>query len=124
MMLKPFRLTGIGGPVGSGRQWVSWIHHADLVGILLLALDRQEATAALNGTAPNPVTNKDLTRAIGRQLHRPSFLPAPAFALHLMLGGVAELVTAGQRVLPARPLALGYPFQFPTIAAALADLLT
>jgi uncharacterized protein len=122
-MLKPFKMTGIGGPVGSGKQWVSWIHQTDMVGILLLALDQAQATGLLNGTAPNPVTNKELARAIGRVLHRPSFLPAPAFMLRLALGEVAEVVTTGQRVLPKRALALGYTFRFPTIDAALADIL-
>jgi uncharacterized protein (TIGR01777 family) len=122
-MLRPFKLTGIGGPVGSGRQYVSWIHHADVVGLLLLALDRADARGPINGTAPNPVTSWDMARAIGRVLHRPSFLPAPAFALRLALGEVADLVTTGQRVLPPRAQALGYAFRFPTVETALADLL-
>ena len=123
-MLKPFRMVGIGGPVGSGRQWVSWIHHADLVGILLLALDQGEARGPINGTAPNPVRNRELTKAIGRVLHRPSFLPAPAFALRLALGEVAQVVTTGQRVLPRRAEALGYAYRFADVVAALTDVLT
>ena len=123
LMLKPFR-TMVGGPVGSGKQWVSWIHHADIVGIFLLALDRPEATGPLNGTAPNPVTNKDLAKAMGRTLHRPAFLPTPKLALRLALGQVAEVITTGQRVVPRRPLALGYRFRFPEIDSALADVLS
>jgi hypothetical protein len=117
-MLTPFKL-GLGGPVGSGKQWFSWIHLADLVGIFLLALDKSEATGAINGTAPHPVTNKEFSKALGRALHRPSFLPVPGFALRLRFGGVAEVLTTGQRVLPRRALALGYQFQFPDIDLAL-----
>jgi uncharacterized protein (TIGR01777 family) len=122
-MLKPFRTVGIGGPVGSGKQWVSWIHHADIVGIFLLALDRSEATGPLNGTAPYPLTNKDLTKAMGRALHRPTFLPAPKLVLRLALGQVAEVIATGQRVVPRKAMALGYRFQFPGIDEALADVL-
>jgi uncharacterized protein (TIGR01777 family) len=122
-MLTPFKL-GVGGPIGSGRQWLSWVHHADIVGILLLALDNAAAAGPVNGTAPQPVTNRDFSRALGRALHRPAFLPTPGFALKLGLGEVAEVLTAGQRVLPAKALALGYKFKFPDIDAALADVLS
>jgi uncharacterized protein len=122
-MLKPFRTIGIGGPVGSGKQWVSWIHHADIVGIYLLALDRPDVSGPINGTAPNPVTNKELAKAQGRALHKPAFFPAPGFALRLALGEVAQVVTTGQRVIPKKALAFGYSFQFPRIGTALADLL-
>lgn len=121
-MLPPFKF-GAGGPVGSGKQWMSWIHHEDMVGILLLALDHAEAKGPLNGTAPNPVTNKEFGHALGRVLHRPSFMPTPALALRVMLGGVAEVVTNGQRVLPRKALALGYAFQFPEIEGALRNVL-
>ena len=119
-MMTPFRFF-VGGPVGSGRQYVSWIHHEDLVGLILLALDNAEASGPLNGTAPQPVTNKQFSKALGRALGRPSFLPAPKFALRVMLGPVASLVTSGQRVLPRRALGLGYPFKFPEIDAAVRD---
>jgi uncharacterized protein len=122
-MLKPFKTIGIGGPVGSGKQWVSWIHQADIVGIFLSALDRSEAAGPINGTAPNPVTNKELAKAQGRALHRPAFLPAPGFMLRLALGEVATVVTTGQRVLPKKAFGLGYAFEFPTIDSALADVL-
>jgi uncharacterized protein (TIGR01777 family) len=121
-MMLPFKLF-VGGPVGSGKQWVSWIHHDDLVGLILLALDEPAATGIINGTAPNSVTNKELAKALGRAMHRPSFMPTPKFALRLMLGKVAGLVTSGQRVLPRRALQLGYDFKFPDIDSALKDVL-
>ncbi|HEV3256251.1 MAG TPA: TIGR01777 family oxidoreductase [Gemmataceae bacterium] len=121
-MITPFKI-GIGGPVGSGRQWMSWIHPADMVGILLLALDNPSAAGPVNGTAPNPVTNKEFARALGRALHRPAFVPVPAFALRLRFGQVAEVLTTGQRVLPRRALALGYSFRFPDVDATLRDVL-
>jgi uncharacterized protein (TIGR01777 family) len=121
-LLTPFKLC-VGGPVGSGRQYMSWIHHADMVGIFLLALDHAEAKGPLNGTAPEPVTNKQFSKALGRALHRPAFFWTPAFGLRLMLGEVAQIVTTGQRVLPKRPLALGYQYKFPTLDAALKDIL-
>jgi uncharacterized protein (TIGR01777 family) len=121
-MLTPFKL-GMGGPVASGKQWMSWIHHEDLVGIFLLALDRADAVGPLNGTAPNPVTNRDFSTTLGHVLHRPSFMPLPAFALRLRFGEVAEVVVNGQRVLPRAAEALGYSFQFPGLEAALRDAL-
>lgn len=121
-LLTPFKLC-VGGPIGSGRQWVSWIHYEDLVGIILLALDNQSAKGPINGTAPNPVRNREFAKALGRALHRPAFLPTPGFALRLMLGEVAQVVLTGQRVLPKRALELGYPFKFPTIDGALMDVL-
>lgn len=121
-MLRPFRM-GAGGPVGSGKQWLSWIHHQDIVGILLLALDSAGAAGPVNGTAPQPVTNRDFARAAGAALGRPAFLPTPAFALKLLFGEVADVLTTGQRVLPKKAQALGYTFRFPELAAALQDLL-
>jgi len=121
-MLTPFKL-GVGGPVGSGKQWMSWVHNDDLAGIFLLALDNPAATGPLNGTAPNSLTNRDFSKALGRALGRPAFLPTPAFGLRVMLGQVAEVITTGQRVLPRRALELGYPFKYPVIELALADVL-
>jgi uncharacterized protein (TIGR01777 family) len=121
-MLLPFKMF-MGGPVGSGKQWVSWIHHEDLVGLILLGLDNPRASGPMNGTAPNPVTNKELAKALGRTLHRPSFMPTPKFALRVMLGEVAGLVTTGQRVLPRKALEWGYAFKFPEIDTALRDVL-
>ena len=123
-MAKPFRMMGFGGPIGSGRQYVSWIHHEDMVGIILLAIDNPAAEGPLNATAPNPATNKEMTRAIGRVLHRPAIASAvPAFVLRMMLGEVADVVTRGQRVFPKKAQQLGYSFKFPTLEAALEDTL-
>jgi hypothetical protein len=121
LMLRPFRL-GMGGRTGSGKQWMSWIHHEDIVGMLLLALDNAAATGPINGTAPHPVTNRDFVKALGRAVHRPAFMPAPAFALKAVLGEVADVIATGQRVLPRRALELGYSFKFPTLETALADI--
>ena len=105
---------------GSGRQWMSWIHLDDIVGVFLLGLDHADAKGPLNGTSPNPVRNVDFGKALAKQLHRP-FLPfgPPDAMLNLVLGGVAEVVTKGQKVLPAKPLALGYKFEFPELTEAL-----
>jgi uncharacterized protein (TIGR01777 family) len=121
-MLTPFKL-GLGGPVGSGKQLVSWIHHADMTGVLLLALDNAAATGPINATAPQPVTSRDFGKALGRALHRPAFMPTPAFGLRVMLGEVSQLLTTGQRVVPKRAMQLGYGFRFPNLDAALADIL-
>ncbi len=122
-MARPFRMAGFGGPIGSGRQYVSWIHQADMTGLLLLAIDNSSAEGPLNGTAPNPVTNKEMTRAIGRLLQRPACAPAPAFVIRMALGEVAEVVTRGQRVLPRKAQSLGYAFQFSDLEPALQDTL-
>jgi uncharacterized protein (TIGR01777 family) len=121
-LLTPFKL-GAGGPIASGRQWMSWIHYEDLVGLFLLALDNAEARGALNGTAPHPVTNRDFGKTLGRVLHRPSLLWTPGLALRVMVGEAAGLIVTGQRVLPKRALGLGYAFQYPTLEAALARIL-
>ena len=121
-MLLPFKLGG-GGPVGSGRQYLSWVHHADVIGLLLLALDTPAANGPMNVTAPTPETNKQFGQALGRALGRPSFVWTPGFMLKLLLGGGAEVVINGQRVLPKRALEWGYKFRFPTLDAALADIL-
>lgn len=121
-LLTPFKL-GAGGPVGSGRQWMSWIHHADLIGLFLLAVDNVEAQGPLNGTAPHPVINREFSKVLGRVLHRPSLLWTPALALRIVLGEVASVVVTGQRVVPKRALELGYSFQYPALKAALTQVL-
>jgi uncharacterized protein (TIGR01777 family) len=121
-LLTPFKM-GVGGPVGSGRQYMPWIHHADIADLFLFAFDTPSCTGPLNGTAPNPVTNKEFSKALGKALHRPAFLPTPAFGLRLMLGEVADVVTTGQRVVPKKALALGYTFRYPELGPALADIL-
>lgn len=120
-MLLPFKL-GLGGVIGNGRQWMSWIHHADMAGLLMLALDHPQARGPLNGTAANPVTNREFTKALGRALHRPTIFPIPKFGLRLRFGEVAHILTTGQRVVPKAALNLGYRFQYPTIDTAFADL--
>jgi uncharacterized protein (TIGR01777 family) len=122
-MLTPFKL-GAGGPIGSGRQWMSWIHQADLVGLFLLAVDNAEARGPINGTAPNPLTNREFSKTLGRVLHRPSFVWTPALAMRVVLGEVATVIATGQRVLPKRALELGYSFQYVTLDAALSQVLT
>ncbi len=121
-MLRPIRFF-VGGPVGSGQQWVSWIHIADIVGVFRFALTHQACHGPINGTAPQPVRNRDLVRTIGELLGRPTFLRAPRFALRLALGEVADMLCTGQRVLPARLLQLGYRFRFPELRPALEQLL-
>jgi uncharacterized protein (TIGR01777 family) len=122
-MSLPFKMF-MGGPVGlTGSHYMSWIHYEDMVGLLLLALDRSDCQGPMNATAPNPVTNKAFSKALGRALHRPSFMPTPKPILRLALGKVASVVTTGQRVLPKKALALGYEFKFPQVSAALADVL-
>jgi|SRR5579875_795248 uncharacterized protein (TIGR01777 family) len=122
-LLTPFRLFA-GGPVGNGQQWMSWIHYADLVSLFLLAVDNAQAKGALNGTAPNPVTNREFSKTLGRVLHRPALTWTPALVLRMALGEVADLITTGQRVLPKRALELGHSFQYPTLDAALTHILT
>lgn len=119
--LLPVFKSGTGGRAGSGKQWYSWIHIEDAVGIYLLALDRIDG--AINATAPNPVRNADFADALGRALRKPSAFPAPPFMLKLLLGEGATLVLDGQRVLPARAQAEDYAFKFPALDGALANLL-
>jgi hypothetical protein len=121
-LIMPFKMFA-GGPVASGKQWMSWIHIDDAVGLLLFALDQRGAEGPINVTAPNPVTNKQFGKALGKALHRPSFVWTPGFALKIMLGQGAEIITNGQRVMPAKAVQLGYRFKFPEIDAALANLL-
>jgi hypothetical protein len=121
-MLPPFR-AGIGGPVAGGHQYVSWVHGDDVVGIMLACCDDEHWSGAVNATAPQPVTNADLSRALGRVLHRPALLPVPALALRAMYGEMASLVTTGARVMPAKALVLGYDFKHTEIDEALSDAL-
>lgn len=120
-LLTPFKLF-VGGPVGSGRQYMAWIHHEDMCGLFLFALDTPSCTGPLNGTAPAPVTNKEFSRALGKALGRPSFMWTPGFALRAALGEAAEIVVNGQRVVPKKALALGYAFKYPTVESALAQI--
>ena len=121
-LLLPFRLFA-GGPMGSGEQWYSWIHLEDQARALRFLIENEEARGAFNITAPNPVTNGELAKIIGRVMGRPSFVPIPGFALRLAFGEVAEVVLKGQRAVPQRLLDLGFEFDFPTAEAAMKELL-
>lgn len=118
-MLPPFKF-GVGGPVGSGRQYWSWIHRVDWIDLVLWSIRTQAVSGPLNATAPNPVTNALFASALGRALHRPAFMPAPAFALRLMLGEMADaLLLSGQRAVPAKAESLGFTFTYPRLDDAL-----
>ncbi len=121
-LMLPFKMLA-GGPIGDGGFWQSWIHIADQIGILRLALENPQAQGPVNATAPDPVRNRDLARSLGRVLRRPSLLVAPAFAVRAALGEMAEVVLASQRVVPRQALALGYRFRWPSLEPALRDLL-
>lgn len=122
-LLTPFKL-GIGGPIAGGRQYMSWVHIDDEVGILLWALDNERVSGTINSTAPNPVTNRELSSAIGRALHRPAATPVPGFVLDLKFGSeFGKVLRGGQRVMPRRALDLGYEFRYPEIDGALKSLL-
>lgn len=122
-MLFPFKL-GLGGPLGSGRQWMPWVHLDDIVGLALHAAARSEIRGPLNAVAPGIVDNRAFTKAMGKALHRPAFLPAPAFALRLALGEFAELLLASQRVVPRVAMQSGYAFRYPELEPALRAILS
>jgi uncharacterized protein (TIGR01777 family) len=121
-MLPPFRF-GIGGPVGSGRQYWPWIHRADWIDLVRFTIDTPAVVGAVNATAPEPVSNREFAKALGRAMQRPSLMPAPAFALKLLLGEMAEgLLLSGQRAVPAKAVGLGFVFSFPGLDAALSAI--
>jgi uncharacterized protein len=122
-MLPPFQLFA-GGPIGSGRQWFSWIHREDLVNLILQALNSPEMEGVFNGTAPNPVRMAEFCQTLGQVLNRPSWLPVPDLALELLLGDGAKVVLEGQQVLPKRTVASGFKFQYPHLKPALESILT
>jgi len=122
-MLPPFR-WGLGSPLGSGRQWMPWIHLDDLIGLLLLAAEREDLQGPLNATAPQPATNRQFTAALGRAVRRPTLLPAvPTGVLRLALGEFAGVLLASTRAIPQRAQAVGYAFAHPDLSEALAGLL-
>jgi uncharacterized protein (TIGR01777 family) len=121
-MLPPFK-AGVGGPVAGGKQYMSWIHVDDLVGIYLAALDDPQWSGPVNATAPDPVTNGEFSKTLGRVLKRPAFAPVPAIALKALYGEMAQIVTTGQRVLPRRARELGYEFRQPALEPALRSAL-
>jgi len=120
-MLIPFRAC-LGGRIGSGKQWMSWIHRADVVGLVLAAIGNDAYAGPVNATAPAPVRNRDFTAALARAVHRPAVLPVPGIALRLALGEMATMLLSGQRVVPAAATAAGFQFAYPELAPALASL--
>lgn len=122
-LLTPFKL-GVGGPIAGGGQYLSWIHRDDEVGLLLWALDEESVSGAINATSPNPATNRDFSKALGRALGRPALMPVPGFVLDLKFGReFGQVLRGGQRVVPKRAQELGYEFSYPDLDAALRDLL-
>jgi uncharacterized protein (TIGR01777 family) len=119
-MLPPFKAF-LGGPLGSGKQWMSWIHRDDLVELYVFAVENSAVSGPVNATAPNPVTMREFATALGRALHRPSFATAPAAVIRLALGEMATVVLDGQRVVPKKALDLGFRFRFTDVLAALRD---
>lgn len=121
-MLPPFRL-GAGGRLASGRQWMSWIHRADLVELIRWCAATPPVRGPVNATAPNPKMNADFTRMLAQVLRRPALFPVPSFALHIMFGEMAEVLLGSQRVLPRKAIGSNFVFQFAELGPALADLL-
>jgi uncharacterized protein len=121
-MLTPFKL-GVGGPVAGGRQYMPWIHRDDEIGLLLAALDSPSFSGPINGSAPEPATNRDFSRALGRALHRPAFAPIPSAAIKLLYGDMAQIVVEGVRMVPDRAGELGYTFRHPDLDEALSSTL-
>jgi uncharacterized protein len=122
-MLLPFKLFA-GGPIGSGKQWFSWIHRDDLVNLILQALTQTDMAGTYNATAPNPVRMSELCQALGQVMNRPSWLPVPDFALEALLGDGAIVVLQGQQVLPKRTETTGFKFTYPTVKPALEEVLS
>jgi uncharacterized protein (TIGR01777 family) len=121
-MIPPFKLFA-GGPLGTGRQWFSWIHRDDLVNLILEALNRPDIEGVLNATALNPVRMSELCQTLGKTIERPSWLPVPSFALEALLGEGAKVVLEGQQVLPKRTTRYGFEYQYPTLKQALEEIL-
>jgi uncharacterized protein (TIGR01777 family) len=120
-LLLPFKL-GLGGSMGDGKQWMSWVHRTDLIAIIDTLLESKTLQGIFNGTSPEPVTNAEFSQILGKVLNRPAFLPVPAFVLKILLGEMAELLLGGQRVIPERLEKAGYEFQFKTLEQALSDV--
>jgi uncharacterized protein len=122
-LLLPFKI-GVGGPIAGGDQFMSWIHIEDVVGLFIWALDDHRVWGVINGTAPDPVTNREFSKALGRALHRPAFMPAPKFAVAALRGGeLADAVAGGARVVPRRALDLGYEFRHKDLDEAMRSAL-
>jgi uncharacterized protein (TIGR01777 family) len=121
-LLPPFRV-GLGGRLGSGRQWMAWIHLEDAVNLILFSLGYSAIRGPVNATAPQPVTNQEFTHRLANALHRPAILPVPAFALKLAMGEMSEVLLASQRVVPNVAKSAGFRFQYPELGAALENIL-
>lgn len=119
--MLPFFKAGIGGPVAGGRQYVPWVHLDDVVGATIFALENEQMSGPINVTAPEPVTNRELSKTLGRVLRRPAFAPVPALAVKTLYGEMAEIVITGQRAVPARLERLGYVFRWAELQPALRD---
>lgn len=120
--MLPFFRTGLGGRIGSGRQWISWIHRDDLCDLILFVLRESTLRGVLNATSPHPATNAEFTRALAHALRRPAIFPVPAFALKLMYGEMAEMILGGQRAIPDAAQRAGFEFQYPDLPAALMQI--
>ena len=121
-MIPPFKM-GLGGPLGSGKQWFSWIHADDLTSAFLFILENKELNGAFNFTAPNPLTNKSMAKALGKALGRPAFIPVPGFMLKMIMGEFGDTLLHGQRVIPKRLMDAGFVFKHPEMLPALEHLL-
>jgi uncharacterized protein (TIGR01777 family) len=121
-MLPPFK-AGVGGPIGSGKQYMPWIHLDDLIGLYLAAIDSPDFSGPINASAPTPVTNKEFSKALGKALHRPAVAPVPGFVIKGMYGQMSQIVLTGVRMIPGRAEELGYEFKFPDLDEALRDTL-
>ena len=122
-MLPPFKI-GFGGKIGHGKQWMSWIHLDDLVGIILYCIEHNNLSGAINGTSPNPVTNQVFTKVLGTMLRRPTIFPMPLIVVKLLMGQMGEeLLLAGKRILPKKISDAGYNFQYPKLEDALKNAL-
>ncbi|HVF79692.1 MAG TPA: DUF1731 domain-containing protein [Solirubrobacteraceae bacterium] len=117
-MMLPFRL-GLGGPLAGGRQYLPWIHHEDLIGLYMSAIDAPGFSGAINGSAPAPVTNREFSKALGRALHRPAVVPVPGIAARIIAGDVGKYAVTGVRMVPGRADELGYTFAYSDIDGAL-----
>jgi hypothetical protein len=120
-MVMPFRFF-VGGPLGNGRQWFSWIHHRDDVRAIRFLIDKETASGVYNLSAPNPSRNRDFARTIGKVLRRPALIPVPGFVLRLLFGEMSTVLLDGQRVIPARLISEGFTFRYPDPEAALRDI--
>ncbi len=121
--ILPIFKLGLGGKLGSGKQWFSWIHIEDLVSLILFAINNNQIENAVNGTAPEPVSNRDFTKALSKVLDRPAFIPAPAASLQFLYGESATLILDGQKVLPVKSQRNGFKFQYPEITGALSQII-